>query len=461
MHDHHFLERLDRLDEPEVEEALALYYDAALVRDLLGYVTARGHADRVAIALDDAGEGPFVIVTQQGDFVTALGRGMSVGELPVVPRAAWTAIRHQNQRHAEAWGRACAVARGRGAALGRHFSEGGSHVSREVMLGLHAMTHLITKPLIRSYATDTRLLVEATRATERRDRWRSMDAGYFDVLGRVIWRAANTLVLLAASDLKKRGAADPFLGVLMKHRPTGMLGEIGLLGPLVRAAWAAGKLGGLLLPTYKAAFRQATDLPAVIDCAAGLVAIGSRFSKSRGEVRKALTIAQRPDEDRPTLRRRVVGSVMSQALETAADPEVARRVTCAVGRKVYEATWAHTVPRARAAAAARELPEAVALATATTLEISLADDDVDVRTMVPGLLAQTPQLELADLYFPQRWIDEHGRPSLARGVERVMARFRAASVDIHPPARRAVAPGRNEACPCGSGRKYKRCCAAG
>jgi hypothetical protein len=48
MHDHHFLERLDRLDEPEVEEALALYYDAALVRDLLGYVTARGHADRVA-----------------------------------------------------------------------------------------------------------------------------------------------------------------------------------------------------------------------------------------------------------------------------------------------------------------------------------------------------------------------------------------------------------------------------
>lgn len=28
------------------------------------------------------------------------------------------------------------------------------------------------------------------------------------------------------------------------------------------------------------------------------------------------------------------------------------------------------------------------------------------------------------------------------------------------PARRAVTPGRNDPCPCGSGRKYKRCCGA-
>jgi hypothetical protein len=29
----------------------------------------------------------------------------------------------------------------------------------------------------------------------------------------------------------------------------------------------------------------------------------------------------------------------------------------------------------------------------------------------------------------------------------------------HTPARRAAAPGRNDPCPCGSGRKYKKCCA--
>jgi uncharacterized protein YecA (UPF0149 family) len=28
----------------------------------------------------------------------------------------------------------------------------------------------------------------------------------------------------------------------------------------------------------------------------------------------------------------------------------------------------------------------------------------------------------------------------------------------HPPPRRVVKIGRNEPCPCGSGRKYKKCC---
>jgi SWIM/SEC-C metal-binding protein len=33
---------------------------------------------------------------------------------------------------------------------------------------------------------------------------------------------------------------------------------------------------------------------------------------------------------------------------------------------------------------------------------------------------------------------------------------------LHPPApaRSAAAPGRNDPCPCGSGRKYKKCCSS-
>ena len=247
MHDQHFLERLDRLDDPEVDEALALYYDAALVRDLLSYVAERGHGDRVAIALDDGGEGPFIIVTQRGDFVTALGRGMGVGALPVVPRAAWIAIRNKNSRHAEAWARADKLARGRVANLARAFADGGSHVSQEVMLGMHAITPMFSGALIAGYARDIRTLIDALNSIGRRDRWRQMDTAFFDTMGRVAWRAANALVLLAASHLKKRGAEDPFLALLMKHRPTGFLGELGVFGPFARrrrlTAWSTRRRG--------------------------------------------------------------------------------------------------------------------------------------------------------------------------------------------------------------------------
>ena len=52
----------------------------------------RGHGDRVAISLDDPREGPFIVVTQGGAFVTTLGRGMSPTGLPVVSRGIWAQL---------------------------------------------------------------------------------------------------------------------------------------------------------------------------------------------------------------------------------------------------------------------------------------------------------------------------------------------------------------------------------
>ena len=84
-HAHHFLERLDRVTRAQMEVALGLYRDHEAVRHVLSHVNIPPAAERIALALDDAEEGPFVIVTREGHFVTCLAKGMRQDH-PVIPR---------------------------------------------------------------------------------------------------------------------------------------------------------------------------------------------------------------------------------------------------------------------------------------------------------------------------------------------------------------------------------------
>ena len=76
-HAHHFLSRLDRLDRHEhLEQAKALYNDVPLLTATIARANLPSTVDRIAISLDDASQGPWLIVTRDGKFVTCLGRGM-------------------------------------------------------------------------------------------------------------------------------------------------------------------------------------------------------------------------------------------------------------------------------------------------------------------------------------------------------------------------------------------------
>jgi hypothetical protein len=86
QHAEHFLSRLDRLPRSEVDLALELYRDPELLRAVLDAATQPERVERVAISIDDSVEGPFLVVTRSGHFVTCLGRGMRAGDLPIVTR---------------------------------------------------------------------------------------------------------------------------------------------------------------------------------------------------------------------------------------------------------------------------------------------------------------------------------------------------------------------------------------
>ncbi|MCA9557602.1 MAG: hypothetical protein KC583_03460, partial [Myxococcales bacterium] len=85
-HADHFLTRLDRLAGREIELALELYRDPELLRTIVAASGLTDSAERLAISLDDPEEGPFLVVTREGAFVTCLGRGMRASNLPVVTR---------------------------------------------------------------------------------------------------------------------------------------------------------------------------------------------------------------------------------------------------------------------------------------------------------------------------------------------------------------------------------------
>src|SRR5690349_8288009 len=97
-HATHFLGRLDRVNDLQTELALTLYRDDDLLKTVLHSVELPGHAERLAVSLDDPVLGPFVVLTRTGRFVTCLAHGMRVADLPVVTRERFEIAAQRVQR---------------------------------------------------------------------------------------------------------------------------------------------------------------------------------------------------------------------------------------------------------------------------------------------------------------------------------------------------------------------------
>jgi len=78
--------RLERASAAQVERALQLYRDPKAVRFVLNRARLPDGADRVALSMDVADHGPFVIIERNTcRFVTCLAKGM-ITDLPLIER---------------------------------------------------------------------------------------------------------------------------------------------------------------------------------------------------------------------------------------------------------------------------------------------------------------------------------------------------------------------------------------
>jgi hypothetical protein len=456
MHDEHFLERLDRLEDHEVPDALALYYDPPLVRQLLAHAPERGHGDRVAISLDDPRDGPFIVVTQGGAFVTTLGRGMSPTGLPVVPRSIWDKARREDARVDEAFALARAATNGKLRRLWDELTTRGPYVSREAMTAAVAVGRLLEADFVQMWANLNVTFGGFLTRMRTREGYRSLTDESRLSAARLAWTVGHFSVILGASDVKKHtegAVVDAFRTLDLAAFTL----RFGMLGPYIRSLWTAGKLGPLSFQAAKNTFRSATTRDELIGSALSLAAIGLRFRKYRGEVGKILTIGAQAQEDETVSNRRAVGELALRCLTRVPTREDARIALQAVGARLW-VKHSQALPADHPLRVTSE--DAVPADLAVPLYAAMSADlwALGVKTASATPMLACAALDAEELYFPRAVVEAMPPPDLLPWAYLCCARVRedvgrGRATSAAPPK-----PGRNEPCTCGSGQKYKRCC---
>jgi hypothetical protein len=443
----HFLSRLDRVSRPQLELALSLYRDAALVRELLSRARLPEGAWRVAVALDHAPDGAHLVVGRDGGFITCLGPGMSTDALPVISRAKLDSVAAQTGELRRRLEIAKNLAGEQASEkLMARLIEAGDALTREELLGCAAFAPLYQRELIGE-------LLHLLRATEEHRRWltrlKRPRPAYEEALNaywRMVWATGHLAVVIAM------GGNSPALENLIELDTLGAisLGAVlhGQPALALRALWAVARIGKPALPACKRLIQSDRSGLVITNGALGLTALYFGHSRMQAEIRKALS--RRGDEPRAVFLRNLLG-LIDRAPEC-------RALLDDRGRE-----WAVNLsPRfpegsAYRFAAAGEVPESLALAAGVNREGEFFPDRPrSWMTRVVASLTRVAQARGEDLYLPAEYARRAVTPWRP---EKTMAMLAAAEEICGKPrpARAEETPGRNERCPCGSGKKYKRC----
>jgi hypothetical protein len=462
-HDIHFLERLERLSMPQSDFALALYRDPDLVRYVLTFLKLPDGVERVALALEQGPNTPHIIMARDGGFVTCLGKDMSVGDHVVIPR-------ERLDRLSADWeGLRTAVARvrntGHARQLFRRLYRSGPALPREDMRTLRALYPLQWPEMFRDI-NDLADRLQDFRARYRRTRYSRLSSAALESL-RGYWEASWALGhLVALHGTVLREILEPRVAALPMEEQMGFcvswFSSRTLNGALaLRGAWAAASAGHHLLPAYKHKFEECSTITTFLDSVLGLLALGLRHRRLRGEVRKVLARRRNPifspDPELPSIK---FIQVLLPLYESVLDSEDALR-------EMHRKFATEVIERIRAGAPADHPIHAITtedLLEDFGLVLPMLEDtrlfgEWQSHVAMTFLLPWAIDADIEQLYLRSEhlaWMDLGFQP------ERVLAHL-----DDHAqytfrsiPRRSEARPGRNEPCSCGSGKKYKRCCGA-
>ena len=468
-HATHFLSRLERLAMPEVELALSLYRNTALLKAVLDLSQVPEGAERVAIALAPGSGSPHLVVTRAGDFVTCLGATMTVGSMPVISRgrldAVATRVSALRERLALAERLTGPGARTR-RLLGR-LCDAGHALSREEFLGLSAFTPMmlphyviwlekVDEPL-------TFMREKAAWSTERVDLRRPDLVSKDNLLRywRAVWAVGHVSAL--CSEYVRELYDDVHAAGGTRMRPLNGTGtRAGMVATSVRAATIPAQAGKIALPTYKEVFRGAQWPEDMLTGAVGLVTTAVRHASLRSEILKVLAHRFTPDPQRwgPWTERHVpLQRYFARLIE---DPDGAVAHAAGTGRGLWMgwsqglrpgSSWRFERPE--------DVPESLALAAACSDsgQIDHPDAMVNFVQLLPFAARARPE----EIYLPQACLSEleesRGEAWAVERANQLLADFRVLFRKRTPVRAAEPRPGPNAPCPCGSGKKFKRCCA--
>lgn len=461
-HDLHFLERLERISPAQQQIALTLYRDPALVRLVIA-----GHVDeereRVAIALDHDPHSPHIIVSRDGAFVTCLAAGMQ-HELAIISRAELDA----NADWLDHWETPDLDQQRAVDALLDQFFIPGATPSRAQMRQLERFGAFYYSAMINEIVAT---LGELARMEE--SLFRSVGALRRSSKHRVLvhdavrsWWGSHAFVghLLVGSGIcmdqlapARRASLDAtrvyHAAANCTAHPTPM--------NLLRAAWLCAAVGPAMLPVLLA---DQADLLAARESAVtfpllAMVALACRCEETLVEViahvQGTLAWLEEPDDALEATDRALLSFCYLLAERTLRHRHASASQLALILHEVHQGVlpeWAADLTDAQHLARYHEEALGALLHT---------QDQLVARVSHMGLLYLfIPEIARRDgpELYPERPVPplrpEH---EAQRGLELLARRNQhrhrseVARVDN-------AAPGRNDPCPCGSGKKFKKCC---
>ncbi len=452
-HAAHFLQRLDRVPRSLTDFALGLYRDPERVRWIIHYAHLPEAEERVAFALGPRGEGPYVVLTRGGHFVTALGAEMTPKDLTILSRG-----------QVETFSARVKDARSRFALAKEIVPPGGEpedvlnlletrawSITREEFTALGAWTPIFAGRFLSDlYGGLEELAAIRGNYLTRHDKPYRNDPDVRSALFS-LWSTTfaigTRLVLATMGDL---AFAEPMAEAWpLPVGPTFPASAELVHSVAVRGAWAAARMGRPFIPVYKRILSTAGNPVARFDAALAMTAIGIRHARYRDDARRMVSaMAETPGAPEGEL----VHTVVAASRRALDDPEGATRDAAAYGASLLVAQ-ADALPDGSPYKYGREedVPRDVALLVAA----NGVNDSVDALTF-DSLPWVASRASAEELYYPREMARALSIPWSPELIEQVYLRHRGARRG--PVARPGPRVGRNEPCTCGSGKKFKKCC---
>jgi hypothetical protein len=223
-----------------------------------------------------------------------------------------------------------------------------------------------------------------------------------------------------------------------------------VLSIAARGAWATARMGRPFLPTYKRALADPTaPLMLRFDAALAMTAIGLRHARHGDDARRSVAALGRETVGTAS----EFGRLITEACERALDaPEEATSEAAVFGASLL-VSQGEAMPDGSPYKIARieDVPRDLGLLVAANAFVDC------LNPFTFSLLPWVATLERPDdLYYPADLAKAMSIDWTPELVEKVYGRQKGAAQE--PVVQKGPRVGRNERCPCGSGKKYKRCC---
>lgn len=463
-HAEHFLTRVDRLDHRQAELALGLYRDAALVEFLLKKAKLPGDAERVAISLDAGDRGPYVIVTRKGEFVTCLGEGMRLhADQPVVSHHSLHRLGSQIDALREILEDAKSGKSRRSDELIQRVLEAGHVVTQGDFDELIAWSPLMGRLYVQGLLQALELLWTSLLRLRTLKRVDQRAERLLQAHWKALWASLHFTMLVGdQSDHLTQWFERLDIQETMRGRARTSLilslWKTGLLSWGLRGAWLAARLPKAFIKPLKEAYSQTQEPEELRAYGAALVAIGHRHKRYRKEITQFVQRAESTDDQAMRELRAFMGNLHAKTYIPGAREELLQVPIHEANLLIEDLDREVDDPELSQLLAG--LSDQAKVSMMLSLPLSLVGNKDDFGRSF-FYLPSVAQMEARDFYLPDAarpvLLTRTYHPNLAK---KYLDPGLQANPQVKPaPTRAARSPGRNEPCPCGSGKKYKRCCA--